>query len=78
MNGILTADEFETLYLEAFKELDKEMDQPAFEILNDVFHWTDCYWHECRPGQETAFKISEQQLRKEVQKALDTLKKLDD
>lgn len=78
LNGILTAGEFETFYLKAFKESDEEMDRSVFEILNEVFEWTDCYWYECLPGQETVFEISEQQLRREVQKALDKLKKLDD
>lgn len=36
------------------------------KILNGVFGAVDSYWNECLPGQETAFEISEQQLRKEV------------
>ncbi|MDN4608790.1 colicin immunity domain-containing protein [Sporosarcina highlanderae] len=42
------------------------MGNTLFEILNGVFESVDCYWHECLPGQETAFEISEQQPRKEV------------
>ena len=46
------------------------MGSPLFEILNGVFEAVDCYWHECLPGQETAFEISEQRLRKAVNEAL--------
>jgi hypothetical protein len=54
------------------------MDKKQFEILNGVFEAADCYWHECNPGQETAFEISEQQLRKEVKEALIKLNKIID
>ena len=32
-----------------------------------------CYWHECKPGEETDFEISEEQLRVDAQKALQGL-----
>ncbi|MEI2354918.1 colicin immunity domain-containing protein [Mesobacillus zeae] len=44
--------------------------------LKRSFEAVDCYWHECLPGQETAFEISEQQLRKEVNEALVKLNSL--
>ncbi|MGW9019151.1 colicin immunity domain-containing protein, partial [Priestia megaterium] len=43
-----------------------------------VFESAECYWHECLPGQETSFEISEQQLRKEVNEALIKLNELQD
>ena len=52
------------------------MTEAQFEILNAVFEAADCYWHECLPGQETTFEISEQQLRKEVMEALSKLNQL--
>ncbi|MFB7141475.1 colicin immunity domain-containing protein [Gottfriedia sp. NPDC056225] len=64
----ITADEFQTRYLETFKETDDKMNIYLFEILNGVFESADCYWHECQPGAETNFEISEEQLRKEVAK----------
>lgn len=66
----ITVEDFERDYLKIFKNETENMDMPLFEILNGVFEAVDCYWHECLPGQETAFEISEQQLRKEVNEAL--------
>lgn len=76
LNGDLAADEFQTQYLKKFKECDDVLDDDTFRILNGVFESADCYWHECIPGQETNFEISEQQLRKEVTEALRQLNKL--
>jgi hypothetical protein len=76
IKGELSADEFQTQYMEKFLEWDDRMNEFQFEILNGVFEAADCYWHECLPGQETAFEISEQQLRKEVMEALHKLNKL--
>jgi hypothetical protein len=70
LNNELSADEFQTLYMEKFVEWNDRMNEAQFEILNGVFEAADCYWHECLPGQETAFEISEQQLRKEVVEAV--------
>lgn len=72
----MSANEFQTQYLKKFKECDDRMDESVFEILNGVFESADCYWHECLPGQETPFEISEQQLRYEVHDALIKLNKL--
>ncbi|MES9684302.1 hypothetical protein CN514_06095 [Bacillus sp. AFS001701] len=66
----ITADEFQTRYFKTFKEDNERMDKNLFEILNGVFESADCYWNECKPGKETAFEISEEQLRKEVTEAL--------
>jgi hypothetical protein len=66
----ITVEDFERDYLKTFKNETERMDYTLFEILNRVFEAVDCYWHECLPGQETAFEISEQQLRKEVRDAL--------
>lgn len=72
----LSADEFQTVYMKKFMEWDDRMTEPQFEILKAVFEAADCYWHECLPGQETTFEISEQQLRKEVTEALRKLNQL--
>ena len=72
----LSADEFQTQYFKVFLESDDRMAKPLFKILNGVFESADCYWHECLPGQETTFEISEQQLRKEINKALIKLNNL--
>lgn len=71
----MSADEFQTQYLQKFIEWDDRMDEILFEILNAVFESADCYWHECLPGQETSFEISEQQLRNEVNEELIKLNK---
>jgi hypothetical protein len=76
LNGKMSADEFQTQYLRKFKEWNDKMDKTQFEILNGVFEAADCYWNECLPGQETAFEISEHQLRKEVNEALIKLNKM--
>jgi hypothetical protein len=70
INEVITVEDFERDYLKIFKNETEVMDNTLSEILNGVFESVDCYWHECQPGQETAFEISEQQLIKEVSKAL--------
>lgn len=72
----LSADEFQTVYMKKFIEWDDRMTEAQFEILNAVFEAADSYWHECLPGQETSFEISEQQLRKEITEALFKLNQL--
>lgn len=69
INEVITVNDFEREYLITFKNETERMGNTLFEILNGVFEAVDCYWHECLPGQETAFEISEQQLRKEVNEA---------
>lgn len=76
LTGELSADEFQTVYMKKFIEWDDRMTEAQFEILNAVFEAADCYWHECLPGQETPFEISEQQLRKEITEALFKLNQL--
>lgn len=78
LTGELSADEFQTVYMKKFIERDDRMTEAQFEILNAVFEAADCYWHECLPGQETPFEISEQQLRKEITEALFKLNQLMD
>ena len=70
INNVIAIEEFERDYLSTFKNETVIMGNTVFEILNSVFEAVDCYWHECLPGQETAFEISEQQLKKEVADAL--------
>jgi hypothetical protein len=70
INELIPVEDFERDYLNIFKNETGRMNDTLFEILNGVFEAVDCYWHECLPGQETTFEISEQQLRKEVSEAL--------
>jgi len=70
INRDIAIEDFERDYLYNFKNETEVMGDTIFEILNPVFDAVDCYWHECLPGQETAFEISEEQLRKEVANAL--------
>lgn len=76
INKLITVEDFERDYLNTFKNETERMDNTLFEILNGVFEAIDCYWYECLPGQEIAFEISEQQLRKEVSEALVKLNKV--
>jgi hypothetical protein len=76
INEVITVEDFESEYLITFKNETESMGDTLFEILNGVFEAVDCYWHECLPGQETAFEISEQQLRKEVSETLVKLNSL--
>lgn len=78
INEVITVEDFERDYLNMFKNVTEKLDNTLFEILNGVFEAVDCYWHECLPGQETAFEISEQQLRKEVNEALVNLNSIDE
>ncbi|WP_088014284.1 colicin immunity domain-containing protein [Gottfriedia acidiceleris] len=71
-----SADEFQTSYFQMFKEANNKINKNIFKILNDVFESADCYWHECQPGEETSFEISEGQLRKEVAEALKKLNEI--
>ncbi|MEP9408997.1 colicin immunity domain-containing protein [Peribacillus frigoritolerans] len=70
LEGNMSADEFQTRYMEIFLKANDKLDEAHFEILNGVFESADCYWHECFPGQETSSEISEQQLRNEINEAL--------
>jgi hypothetical protein len=76
INEDITIEEFERNYLKTFKNETERIGSPLFEILNGVFEAVDRYWHECLPGEETAFEISEEQLRKEVHEALVKLSNL--
>jgi hypothetical protein len=78
INEVIPVKDFERQYLKIFKNETVRMNDTLFEILNGVFEAVDCYWHECQPGQETAFEISEQQLRKEVNEAIVKLNKVSD
>ena len=76
INEVITVEDFERDYLKILKNETERMGSTLFGILNGVFEAVACYWHECLPGQETAFEISEQQLRKEVSEALVKLNSL--
>ncbi|KZN98585.1 colicin immunity domain-containing protein [Pseudobacillus badius] len=76
IDEVITVEGFEDAYLNGFKNEIERIDDTLFDILNGIFEAIDCYWHECLPGQEIAFEISEQQLRKEVSEALVKLNSL--
>ncbi|MEI6043783.1 MAG: colicin immunity domain-containing protein [Chloroflexota bacterium] len=73
VNGVLSVEGFETLYLTTFKSDMGGMYHPLYEILEAVFEAVDAYWYECKLGEETAFVISEERLRQEVKMALNSL-----
>lgn len=75
LNEVISVEEFEQAYPDTFLKKTEGLGEEIFHPLNDVFESVDCYWHECLPGQETAFEISEQQLRIEVHEALIRLNK---
>lgn len=77
LDNKITADEFQDQYIKTFKESNEKLNSELFLILNDIFESADCYWHECFPGQETSFEISEQALRKEVKIGLTKLRELE-
>jgi hypothetical protein len=72
----IPVEEFEARYLSAFKSETEVMDEPVYRILDTLFSAVDAYWIECMPGEETAFLISEDQLRREAAKALAELERL--
>ncbi|MED0668189.1 colicin immunity domain-containing protein [Bacillus badius] len=76
IDEVITVEDFEDAYLNGFKNETERIDDTLFDILNGIFEAIDCYWHECLLRQETAFEISEQQLRKEVSEALVKLNSL--
>ena len=73
LEGTVSVDEFERTYLKEFKAETGKLDSRLFNTLNELFISVDCYWHECQEGQETAFEISEAQLRKDAATALSEL-----
>ncbi|MGI8382547.1 colicin immunity domain-containing protein [Priestia megaterium] len=73
----ITADEFQDQYIKTFKISNEKLSNELIFILNDLFESADCYWHECLPGQETSFEISEEELRKEVTIGLTKLRELE-
>ena len=76
LNEKISADEFQSIDQSTFLDSDEKMDGFIFDILNHVFESSDCYWHECKPGEETDCEISENQLRKEVAVEFEKLNKV--
>lgn len=70
IDGSISAQSFETTFLQAFKAEPSRMSKELYTILETVFEAVDCYWEECLPGEETNYTISEVQLRKEVSQQL--------
>jgi Bacterial self-protective colicin-like immunity len=52
------------------------MDAQVFRILEKLFSDIDSYSPECQEGTETAFEISEPELRRQAAKALSDLRRL--
>jgi hypothetical protein len=76
VDGALPTEDFEREFLRAFKAEPAEMDGELFRVLDDLFGAVDAYSPDCRPGEETAFLISEDRLRREATHALDRLNRL--
>ena len=77
LNKILSAREFQARYMAAFSAETGSMDASLFWILEALFEEVDAYSPRILPGQETAFLISEEQLRHEARKALARLEHLE-
>ncbi|MGG3887557.1 colicin immunity domain-containing protein [Metabacillus fastidiosus] len=65
--------EFEKRYLRSFKDETEKLGENLFIILNDLFESVDRYWNECKPGEETDYEISEEQLKVDAEKAFQNL-----
>ena len=63
-------------YMDLFKYDDYRYDSIFFSPLNGIFTACECYDPEVKPEEETAIRIGEATLRKEVAAHLATLKKL--
>lgn len=72
----LPVEDFERRYLAAFKAEPGGMEHTLYQILETLFESIDAYSPDCQPGQESAFEISEQQLRQDAQQALARLEQL--
>ena len=70
----LTAGEFETCFLHAFKNEPEGMSQERFHILDGLFGALDAYSPDCQAGTESAFEISESELRVQAAKTLEKLR----
>lgn len=73
----ISVEMFEKSFLETFKTDLSTLSPDAFEILNSLFESVDAYDADCSVGEETAFLISEAQLRKDAKIALQKLETLD-
>ena len=69
----ISVEEFEKIYLSEFKAEKIMIESSLFRILDRLFASVDCYWSGCAEGQESAFEISEVQLRKDAMNALKAL-----
>lgn len=77
LSGEVPVETFEKQYLQMFKNQKEPLGPVYFDILNSLFESVDAYWGECQVGQETAFTISEAQLRADAKEALQKLKSLE-
>ena len=73
----ISVEVFEKSFLESFKADVSPLSPHAFDILNSLFESVDAYDADCLVGKETAFLISEVQLRKDAKLALQKLESLD-
>ncbi len=72
----ISASEFEDRFLRTFKREPGGMDTKIFEVLDKLFSDVDSYSPDCLEGKNTAFAISEAELRKSAEKALGDLRQL--
>lgn len=75
VEGELTAEQFETSFLDFHSMLKDETDDELYNILEEeLFYYVDSFFSECHPEQETDFEVSEQTLKLQSQIALQRLK----
>lgn len=73
----ISVEMFEKSFLETFKTDLSTLSPDTFEILNSLFESVNAYDADCPVGEDTAFLISEAQLRKDAKLALQKLETLD-
>ncbi len=71
--GKISVDEFQNRFLISFKTEPGGMKKCYYRILDKLFGAVDSFWHECLSGDESAFEISEDELRRIAQKSLEEL-----
>lgn len=74
VEGKLTAEQFETNFLNFHSLLEDETDDELYNILEEeLFYYVDSFFSECHPEKETDFLVSEQTLKLQSQIAFKRL-----
>jgi hypothetical protein len=73
----ITADKFQDIYFDAYLNYKGPMSESFYNVLEQLFGDTECYSDmPLAHGENPNFYVTEEQLRKSTQEALDKLKKL--